>query len=98
MKKYYRHIIYVMIMTFFLCLIIASKKKPKQMVYDFDGVDSLCVADSIPRDLNTWEGMDYYDERTDKVKTKYYLNVGDSIYYIVYFNDNYDFVVEKQKE
>ena len=89
--------------VFLLCMIIPlltsnAKRKPSNLqVYDFDGFDSLCIADSIPRNLNTWESTDYYDEKDGKVKTKFYISIGDSVSYLVWYNDDGDFVVEKNK-
>ena len=97
MNEKIRNISLLLFMILFSCVLISNKKQPNQKIYDFDAFDSLCIADSIPRDLNTWESVDYWDDEENTLKTKFYLNVGDSISYIVFYNKEGDFVVEKNK-
>ena len=96
MKSKLNNLFILVFITLFSCLVLSNKKRQTQKIYDFDGFDSLCIADSIPRDLTTWDNEDYYDEKSDKVRTKYYLNVGDTISYIVTIDDDCNFIVEKK--
>jgi len=61
-------------------------------LYTFDEFDSLCRKDSIPRNLNTWEYKEYYD---DKYMIEYYYTK-DSIMYKVILKDTF-FDVTKYK-
>lgn len=90
---------YMLVVVIMVALIAnATTGKNKPQVLDFDQFDSLCVADSIPRNLNTWEKYDTYDEINDRVVTTYTLDKGDSVSYEVTFGDDGDFNVLKNKK
>ena len=85
----------IIMMALIANAVAGGKNTPK--VYDFDQFDSLCVADSIPRDLGIWDKQDVYDERRDRVITVFTLDKGDSVSYEVTFGDDGDFNVLKNK-
>ena len=68
--------------------------KKTHIILDFDQFDSLCVVDSIPRDLNKWNSHDYIGEN-EKLITNYMYLKGDTVVYnVVPLNDGYFDVIK----
>lgn len=59
-------------------------KKQYKRLYTFDEFDSLCIKDSIPRNLNIWDQNEFYE---DKLIIQYNYNKNDSVFYTVEFKD-----------
>ena len=94
-NKLYWFIVAVITLLFLTIVLYANDQNSHSQILDFDQFDSLCVNDSIPRNLKLWENQDYVDAN-DKVKTKYTLNVKDSVIYNVKPLDDGFFYVSKE--
>jgi hypothetical protein len=80
MRKLLHIILFVFIINIFIC---GVNPHINNKLYTFDEFDSLCIKDSIPRNLNIWEYKEYYD---DKYMIEYYYT-NDSIMYKVILKD-----------
>lgn len=85
---------------FFACMLFsnaARKQKATVVIYDFDQFDSLCVADSIPRDLSLWVVEDFYDNESESVKTKFFFDKDEKYFWNVQLLDDGMFLVRKMQ-
>ena len=85
---------------FFACMLFgnaARKQKATVVIYDFDQFDSLCIADSIPRDLSLWVVEDFYDNESESVKTKFFFDKGEKFFWNVQLLDDGMFLVRKMQ-
>ena len=78
MRNLLKLILFIFFVNIFICGV-----NPNNRLYTFDEFDSLCNRDSLPRNLNTWEIKEYYD---DRYKVEYYY-YNDSIMYKVIMQD-----------
>ena len=78
MRNLLKLILFIFFASIFICGV-----NPNNKLYTFDEFDSLCIKDSIPRNLNIWEYKEYYD---DKYMIEYYYT-NDSIMYKVILKD-----------
>ena len=66
--------------------VLGTTQNMYQIVHDYDArqVDSMCVADILPRNLNDWLRRSYNDYETGEYVTRYM--------YIKELNDNYEMI------
>lgn len=78
----------------FLYILHKPNNAVEHLILDFDQFDSLCITDSIPRNISTWQRTEFVDDSC-KLKVQFTFDKGDTVFYITEFIDNSKFSVEK---
>lgn len=85
MKK----LLLLLLVLFIPFYVITKPNQIKYITYDFDQFDSLCIADTIPRQMSIWESYDYINEKEEFVTIYKFVKHDTIIYNVILLDDGY---------